>query len=352
MSCDYCFYSDEAKKRSMESYGFLSEETLKNIIRRTMLRAEGAVSYAFQGGEPTLRGLDFFRKVIEYEKKYNKNGIKVYNSLQTNGYLIDDEWCRFLRDNGFLVGLSVDGTGEIHDSLRHDRKTGGGTFERVLTAARLMDSFGVDYNILTVVTKPLAERIEEVYAFYGKRGWEYQQYIPCLDPLGEGHGNFPYSLTPEVYGDFLCRLFKLWYSDLKKGKKVYIRQFENWVGAAAGYIPEACDMCGHCGIQYVVEADGSVYPCDFYVLDHYRLGNFNENRLPELDGKRSELGFVERSTKISEECKSCPYYYLCRCGCQRNRDLSGGKYYNYFCESYKRFFGENYEKLMELGKRI
>ena len=328
MKCDYCFYCDETQKRIQESYGFMSEQTLKNVIRKTMLRAEGAVSYAFQGGEPTLRGIDFFEKVVEFEKQYNKHGIRVNNALQTNGYLINEAWCEFFQKNHFLIGLSVDGTKEIHDSYRHT-KDGKPTFDRIRHAAELMSHYGVEYNILTVVNQKVASNITEIYEFYKKQGWNYQQYIACLDPLEEAHGENEYALKPEQYGKFLLELFNLWYADWKLGKQPYIRQFENYIGILMGYLPEACDQRGTCGVQNVVEADGSVYPCDFYMLDDYKLGNFNENRLDEIDTKRTEIGFVERSLLLDEECKVCEYFHICHGGCQRNRDLNEltGKYY-------------------------
>ncbi len=377
MSCDYCFYCDEAEKRTQKSFGLMTEQTLKNVIRKTMLRAEGMISYAYQGGEPTLRGLDFFKQAIAYQKQYNKHHITVHNAFQTNGYLIDEKWCEFLKENHFLVGLSLDGTPDIHDSLRHDRLNGGATFERISKAAKLMDAYGVDYNILTVVTSEIAKNIPEVYAYYKERGWHYQQYIACLDPLGEVHGQTSHALTPKLYGQFLTDLFALWLSDLKKGKafnstgqsyqnqlhqnqsyakgsQPYIRQFENWVGLAAGYGAEACNQRGTCGIQTVVEADGSVYPCDFYMLDDYLLGNFNEDRLDAIDEKRKEIGFIERSHKLDTACFSCKYYKLCRGGCQRDRDFDAatGLYTNYFCESYKIFFDKYYDTIMHIGSTL
>lgn len=353
MHCDYCFYCDETQKRVQESYGFMSEQTLKNVIRKTMLRAEGAASYAFQGGEPTLRGLDFFEKVVAYEKQYNKYGIRVNNALQTNGYLIDENWCRFLKENHFLVGLSVDGTKEMHDTYRHT-KGGEPTFDRVIHAAELMDQYGVDYNILTVVNQKIAANISEIYHFYEEKGWRYQQYIACLDPLGEAHGENEYALKPDQYGTFLIELFHLWYEDWKKGKQPYIRQFENYIGVLLGYLPESCDQRGTCGIQNVVEADGSVYPCDFYMLDDYRLGNFNENQLEEINARRKEIGFVERSKKLTRECMVCTYFGICRGGCQRNRDLdpANGLYCNYFCESYKQFFNACLPKMQEMADSL
>lgn len=353
MSCDYCFYCDEASKRSIPSYGWMSESTLKNVIRRTLLRAEGSISYAFQGGEPTLRGLEFFEKVIAYEKQYNKNHISISNALQTNGYALDENWCRFLKDNHFLVGLSVDGTETTHNTYRHD-KSGHGTYSHVRKAAALMDQYQVDYNILTVVTADTAANIREIYDHYRNLGWHYQQYIACLDPLGEEHGSSPYSLSPARYGQFLIDLFQLWYHDLKKGRQPYIRTFENYVALAVGYMPESCEQRGICGLQYVVEADGSVYPCDFYMLDSYCIGNFNEDRLDAIDKNREKLQFIQRSRNLSDDCLSCPHYRLCRGGCQRNRDFhaGSGQYTNYFCEGYRMFFDACSDKIMEIAKNL
>ncbi len=353
MSCRYCFYCDEASKRERSSYGFMSEETLKNVIRRTLLRAEHSISYAYQGGEPTLRGLDFFKQAAAYQKQYNQRGIRVSNALQTNGYAIDEAWCGFLRENNFLVGLSIDGTRELHDALRRD-KNGGGTYDRVLRAAKLFDQNGVQYNILTVVTAGLARSAETVYREYQRRGWRYQQYIACLDPLGEPCGSSEFSLLPEDYGSFLAELFRLWYADVKRGTQPYIRQFENYAGLAAGIMAESCDQRGTCSVQYVVEADGSVYPCDFYMLDACRLGNFNTDHLERIDAARKASGFIERSLKLDEMCRTCRYAPLCRGGCQRHREPVPGteRYRNYFCKGYQLFFEESYDKLMELGTAL
>lgn len=349
MSCDYCFYCDEMEKRQQESYGFMSEQTLKNVIRRTMLSAEGAVVYAFQGGEPTVRGLEFFQKAIEFQQQYNKKGLQVSNVIQTNGYAVDEEWCRFFHDNHFLVGISVDGTKGLHDSLRH-AKDGTGTYHKVLHATELMDQYHVDYNILTVVSKKIAENIKEIYVDFKRKGWKYQQYIACLDPLGKSRGGSPYALLPEQYGEFLITLFQMWYQDWEYQCQPYIRQFENWLAVLAGYQPESCDQRGICSIQNVVEADGSVYPCDFYAMDEYLLGNFNTDRFTQIQENAEKSGFIERSLIISDDCKKCEYYKICRGGCQRNRsyNVQAEAYENYFCKSYKMFFGACLEQLQTM----
>lgn len=349
MRCDYCFYCDETVKRKQQQYGFMTEETLKNIIRKTMSQAEGSITYAYQGGEPTLRGLDFFRKAVALQKQYNHRRIPVSNGFQTNGLLLDEQWCRFFKENHFLVGVSLDGTRWVHDAYRH---TSGGedTYERVLKSIRLLERYGVDFNILTVVTARAAEHIEEIYRFYTDQGWQFQQYIACLDPLGEPHGTMPYALNPEQYGNFLIRLFRQWFEDWKQGRHPYIRQFENYVAILLGRMPEACDQRGVCSCQTVVEADGSVYPCDFYMLDDYYRGNLNEKRFSQLD--RAEA-FLERSTKLTIMCRQCDYYPICRGGCQRNRDpLGNGLYENYLCRGYKMFFEECLPQLRTVADTI
>lgn len=351
MSCNYCFYCDEMRSRSRHSYGRMSEETLKNVIRKTMPQARCHISYAYQGGEPTLRGLDFFKKAVAYQKQYNHNRIRITNALQTNGYALDEEWCRFFRENDFLIGISVDGTRQLHDAMRHDGANGQGTYDRVLKSIRMLEQFGVDYNILTVVTEQTAQYIEEVYAAYRANGWHYQQYIECLDPIADGFGSREYSLRPETFGRFLIRLFDLWYEDWKLGKQPYIRKFDNYIGILMGQPPEACEQQGQCGIQVVVEADGSAYPCDFYMMDPDCLGNFNTDRLPALNQRRQELGFVERSRKITAACKACPYHFLCRGGCQRTRryDSREDAYQSWFCKGYRMFFEHSLPMLREVA---
>lgn len=338
MHCDYCFYCDEMAKRGRASYGFMETATLQNIIRRTELAARDSISFAFQGGEPTLRGLDFYRRAVRYQKQYNHSGLRITNAFQTNGLLLDEEWARFFRENHFLAGVSLDGTRTIHDRFRHTADLLP-TYDTVVSRIGMLRREQVEFNILTVVTRPVAQNIETIYREYQRRGWNYQQYIPCLAPLGQPNGEAEWSLLPQDYGEMLVKLFDLWYADLLQGRQPYIRQFENWIAIAAGMMPEACDQRGICGIQYVVEADGSCYPCDFYMIDPWKLGNFNEDSLTDMDNKRVELGFVERSRHLPRACLNCPYLTYCRGGCQRMRNNTAeGWGANDFCESFRMFF--------------
>ncbi len=271
--------------------------------------------------------------------------MRIYNALQTNGLLLDSHWARFFKENGFLVGLSLDGGKALHDSLRRDSQ-GRGTFSRTMRAARLLESHEVDFNLLTVVTRQAAENITQVYRFLRRQGLLYQQYIPCLDPLGEPRGSSPYSLTPKVFGGFLKTLFDLWYQDVRAGRFIYIRYFENLLGMLLGRSPEHCGLSGRCALQHVIEADGSVYPCDFYCLDQWRLGNILEEDFAALDSAATAQRFLEESLAAPEYCGGCEYRFICRGGCRRDREGLG---LNYFCQAYKEFFSYALPRLRELA---
>lgn len=270
MRCGYCFYADEMKHRNRLDYGLMSPETLENVVQRVLDYAEGSCTIAFQGGEPTLAGLDFYRKLLELEKKYNSKKLSISHAIQTNGYVLDSEWCTFFAENQFLVGLSVDGIKATHDAYRKDAQ-GRDTYFHTLEAAVMLKEAGADFNVLTVVNSRTAPKIRRIYEQYRKLGFHWQQYIACLNPLGETGINREYSLKPEIYGQFLIDLFELWYLDLQKGEQPYIRQFENYVGILLGHQPESCEQRGACSCQSIVEADGSVYPCDFYFCQSYKM---------------------------------------------------------------------------------
>ncbi|HJC57504.1 MAG TPA: anaerobic sulfatase maturase [Candidatus Eisenbergiella intestinipullorum] len=354
LRCRYCFYADEMNLRSEPTRGFMSEETLEILVEKTLRQVSQTATFAFQGGEPTLAGLDFYRHLIDLEKKYNTKNAAVYNSIQTNGIVLDEEWAQFLHDNHFLVGLSLDGYEELHDENRKF-PDGSGSFSRVMEAAGLLKRYQVDFNILTVVTAKSARRIRRIYRFFQEQGFAWQQYIPCIDPFEEDKGALSYSLTTDRYGKFLKDLFDDWYADWKAGRPVYNRTFENWIGILVGQRPEACSMNGICSEQWVVEADGTVYPCDFYVLDEWKLGNIREHSFEEMNQKREELQFVALSRHVPEECRSCRWFPLCRNGCRRDRLLlPDGRTpgLNAYCSAYRDFFSYAYPRLEEMARAV
>ena len=350
MACRYCFYREEADSRGSVVERFMDEKTLEAAVRRTLVSSRDGACFLFQGGEPTLRGLDFFRLAIELEKRYNRKGAPVINCIQTNGLLLDEEWCAFLREQDFLVGLSLDGLRDCHDRCRV-AGDGSPTFDRVLEAARLLEKHCVRFNILTVLNRATAPRIGDIYRFYRANGWRYQQYMECLPPAFGTGGWEDLTLGPEEYGICMDQLFSLWYKDWRKGRAPYIRQFENYVGIFLGLEPEACNQRGTCSIQYVIEADGSVYPCDFYAVDMYCLGNINRCRFQELAGGEAAARFLAQSSRLPDACRTCTYAFLCRGGCRRQR-TGGPAEKNDLCSGLRYFFDRNLEKIREISQSL
>lgn len=349
LRCSYCFYADVTARRETASYGLMTDATLENLMRRAFAYADGFVSFAFQGGEPTLAGKDFFRRVLALEKRYNSRGLQVHNSIQTNGYTIDAEWVRIFREGQFLVGVSVDGTQALHDACRLDA-AGHPTYDRVMQSLELLRQGGVDYNILCVVNQLIAQQPRAVFENLKRHG--YLQFIPCLDDLDGSSG--PYSLDPLTYGHFLIETFDLYEKAWRQGKPVSIRHFDNWVGMCLGQPPESCAMGGRCGQYYLLEADGSVYPCDFYVLDAWRMGNINETTFARLS--RSPVGeaFRKVSWEVDDACRACPHYALCRGGCRRDREpvVEGHPALNRLCPGHKLFFDARGQRLQALARQI
>lgn len=336
MRCAYCFYRDEAEKREHGFTERMTGQTAETIIRRAFEFAEQSCTFMFQGGEPTLTGLDFFRAFIALEKQYNTKHIRVFNALQTNGLSIDDEWAGFFRDNRFLIGLSLDGPAETHNRNRKDSAEKD-TFNRVMKAASVLDKHRVEYNVLCVVTAGMCPQATKLYHFFGKHRFGYLQFIPCLEPLGTDRSECRLSPTPAQYEQFLTGIFRLWYFDLLKNRYVSIRHIDNYIRILKGLPPESCNMNGRCGIQFVIEGNGDVYPCDFYALDEYRLGNVRDASFAEMRETEAARQFIEESLPVPEECRSCRFYPLCRNGCKRDRGADGK---NYYCEAYKGFFTE------------
>lgn len=353
MACSYCFYRDVAAHREQAFEGMISLEDMEQVVRAGMEYAEHICSFAFQGGEPTLMGLDFYRRVVELQKKYVRSGVTIHNAIQTNGYLIDEEWAAFFAEHHFLVGLSLDGPAELHNLNRLDA-AGEGTFNRVLRAARIMEKHHVDFNILCVVTGRNARSVEKIYRFYRKQGFRWLQFIPCLEPLDQARGEEKYHLSAEGYGDFLIRLFDLWYDNLRRGEYISIRHLDNWMSILLSERPEACNMSGQCSVQFVVEGDGGVYPCDFYVLDEWRMGTVGETSFADMQRGAVAERFVKASVQVPEQCRACRWYGLCRNGCRRDRaalpDGSGG--INCYCAAYQRFFSQRGQQLVEAARLV
>ena len=276
MRCKYCFYCDEMTKRDSALRGIMPHDTLELLVRRVFAYAEGRADFIFQGGEPTLAGLDFFREAVALQRRFAPAGLEVRNSIQTNGLLIDREWAGFLAENNFLAGVSLDGCAEFHDPFRPDAE-GAGTYSRALEAAKLLRSSGVPVNILCVVNNLSARHGAKIYRNLVSAGFEWLQFIPCISPLDNCARQF--DLTPERYLDFLCAVFACYRHDRLNGVHVSIRFFDDLLRRLAGQPVATCGMNGRCAVTLTVESDGSVYPCDFYALDRFLLGNIFSDTL-------------------------------------------------------------------------
>lgn len=351
LRCRYCFYMDELNSRETGCFGIMEDETLEAVLRELLKNASGHCVIAFQGGEPTLAGLAFFERAVVLEQELNVNHCVIENVIQTNGMALNDGWAAFFARERFLVGISLDGPKEIHDLNRRD-PAGNGTFSTVMGAIKLLQKYGVEFNILTVVTAQTSRHAKQLYRFFDKNGLDFQQYIACLDPFNTPRGSCPWSLTPESYGRFLRDLFDCWYADTASGKGKYNRYFDNLLAILSGERPEACGMMGFCSAQLIVEADGSVYPCDFYVLDRWRLGNLRTDSLEVIERKRRELQFIEQSARHHPDCLKCKWQMLCRGGCRRDRcnETSGQLEKNYFCKAYFDFFEYAYPRLLAAAR--
>ena len=357
MRCRYYFYHDVSSLRKVADFGVMEEETLKKLIKSGIDYGDHLLSFAFQGGEPTLAGLDYFKKVVFWQQyflqKSGKKNLIIHNAIQTNGYLIDEKWAQFFHDNHFLVGLSLDGPINVHDKNRID-SGGQGTFSRIMETIELFNQYKVEYNILSVITGQNAMAIKRIYRFFTRHNFRYLQFIPCLEPLEEERGARKYHLSIQEYGQFLIDIFDLWYEDFKLGNYTSIRHLDNWILLMLGELPEACNMNGYCSIQFVVEGDGGIYPCDFYVLDEWRLGTVGEQSFEEIVSNDKARAFIEESLRVPEECLSCRYRGLCRNGCKRDRIVDGktGVLKNYYCEAVYRFFSEREKELAEAAKMV
>ncbi len=313
--------------------GIMTQETASCVIASSLELADGdSVYFTFQGGEPLIAGKEFFLYFIDKVKQLNSKGSKVYYALQTNGTLVDEEWADMFKREQFLIGLSLDG--DADGNIYRMDSAYAPVFNKVVETADLLTAKGVDFNILTVVTARCAEGIERVYTFFKSRGYRYLQFIPCLRPLGyDGDGEM--YMTSKQYAEYLIRLFNLYVKDYVSGNYVSIRHLDNAVRLFLGERSEQCGVSGHCSRQFVIEGNGNVYPCDFYCIDEWLLGNINDTGLRELARCDKARQFIVRSLDIPDKCKQCPFYRMCRAGgCTRSREDTD------YCDAYRSFYSK------------
>ena len=335
LRCRYCFYCDVAANRETESYGIMSPSVMHAVVDRLIDAADegGEVLFSFQGGEPTLAGLDFFRAFTAYADEKNSGKCRLSYALQTNGIALDDAFCAFLAQYHFLVGLSLDGDEMTHNHNRVDA-AGRGTHRAVMQAAKCLQKHGVDFNILAVVTETMAKHPRAAFRFFQKNNMRFLQFIPCLQPLSEsGQGYSPdlpspteaFALKPRTYSEFLIQLFRLYAAELLAGREMSIRLFDNIVGMYLGMLPEQCGVYGQCRNQLIVEGDGSVYPCDFYVLDEFACGSVLTDSVKTLLQAEGAQKFLALDPPKNPRCADCRFLSMCGGTCKRYRAFYGSE---------------------------
>ncbi len=358
MNCKYCYFL--SKINLLNSFSRMSDETLENFIK-SYIQAQDSdvVFFTWHGGEPTLLEIDFFRKVIEFQKKYS-NGKYIENDLQTNGLLIDDTWCKFLKENNFLIGLSVDGD-ENGNSYRQDNN-GNSVLKKTIEVAKLLKKYNIPFNTLTVINNKNSKRPVETYEFLKNIiGSNYMQFIPAVE-IKDHENTAPgfwkekieleeYSVSPEDWGNFLTEVFNNWYEN-DKGK-VFIFLFENFLSLYLNRGPQMCFFEKECSHAMAIDRDGSVYACDHFVYPEYNYGNINDLNLNEIALSEKRKNFAKLKSNLHEQCLNCEWLNLCNGECPKKRFLKTSDKnvgLNYLCEGYKIFFAKTKKRMLNLSK--
>ncbi len=348
LNCEYCYYKDISLRREIKDYGFMSNNTIESIVEKAYFETEKVVTFAFQGGEPLLVGIEFYYQFFEYIKKYNVHQIKTDIIIQTNGTLINNEWAKLFNQHNVLIGVSLDGTEELHNIFRVDYQKNP-TYTLVMNAIKILEKYQINFNIITVLNKFVAINIEKIYIFYKNNHFDFIQFIEVLDRNFLQNGQDTFSLNNEDYFKFLKDLFCLWYIDINNGIYISIRTFDVMIHKLLGNdgaIP--CFNKGVCQNQNVIEANGDVFSCDFYVTEKYSLGNLVTDSIYSILKSERSIDFIENSLIIPKECRACSYYKLCRNGCRRYR--VNGKYY--YCEAIYKFYDTYLPKLEQVAKIV
>jgi len=350
LACEYCYYLHKDQLYPDERSWRMSDDTLRLFIKQYIDCQPPAVpeiEFAWQGGEPTLLGIDFFQRVVDLQKQLAPPDRRCRNAIQTNGVLLDDAWCEFLRDHGFLVGLSIDGPADLHDRYRHD-KEGRPTFDRVLAGLRCLQKHGVPCNALTVVNRHNGSHPRRVYRLLKEVGFEFIQFIPIVEPAAQPASgqNDPDTLVsdrsvrPRQFGMFLIEVFEEWLRN--DVGRIFVQTFDQALSGWVGVGPTLCEFTPRCGRALLLEHNGDLYSCDHFASPDYRLGNIHETPLSALASCPQQIQFGrDKEDKLPAACRKCCVRFVCNGGCPKNRiavTANGEAGLNYLCEGYRLFF--------------
>jgi uncharacterized protein len=340
LACRYCFYCSKRDLYPGSTFR-MPDDVLEAYIRKTIEASRiPEVTFAWQGGEPTLTGLDFFKKALRLQKKYSRPGMVIHNTIQTNGTLLDDRWCGFFHQNRFLVGISIDGPGELHDACRTDN-SGKGSWDRVMRGLSLLKKHGVDYNILCTVNRLNADHPLDVYRFFRDTiGARFIQFIPVVERDRDTGNVMRWAVRPDQFGRFLAGVFDEWVRH--DVARVYVQHFDaalaNWYGEHHGI----CVFSPTCGQALVMEHNGDIYSCDHFVDRDHLLGNIMTDDLGGVVRGARQMRFGrDKQDALPGYCRTCQFLFACHGGCPKNRFVTtpgGEPGLNYLCEGYRLFF--------------
>lgn len=354
LDCEYCFYLDKTdyypETKQFDMGDTTLEAHVKNYIESQPVGCR-EVTFGWQGGEPTLRGLDFFRQAVALQQKYARPGMKIINTLQTNGVLINDNWAAFLKQHEFLVGISIDGDEELHDHYRKTR-SGKGSYRQVVQGLQMLQKHQVDTNVLTVIQNHNGDHGKRVYRHLKQLGVRFIQFIPIVEPE-KGKGVSERSVSPVQFGQFMVDVFEEW----RKGDigKVYVSHFDNALGMHLGMPSSICVHAPQCGENLVVEHNGDVYSCDHFVYPEFKLGNINQRDYPDLIETPIQQQFSTRKPIGSQtHCQRCDQRSLCHGACPAQRIDENGELSisakHYLCEGYYQLFSHLRPYLDAMGR--
>lgn len=354
LACDYCYYLEKQKLYQNGDKHVMSDQLTEVFIREYIQSQFGnEVNFIWHGGEPMIRPLSYYKKVVRWQRRYAE-GKAILNCLQTNGTLLTPEWCRFLHDEGWLVGISIDGPQDMHDAYRMKRN-GGPTWEKVMQGIEMLDRYEVEWNAMAVVNDITAARPLDFYRFFRDEiECRYLQFTPVVERIrrhedgrhlahvmdGDEYAVAPFSVTPEAWGSFLCAMFDEWYNN--DVGEMFVQTFEATLANWAGMTPGVCSLSDWCGHAAVMEHNGDIYCCDHFVFPEYYLGNIRNRGILDMLNSERQMAFADMKTKgLPTQCHQCRWQFACHGECPRNRfakTKDGEPGLNYLCEGYRRYF--------------
>lgn len=345
LCCDYCFYLEKKELYTSSLSHRMNQKQLELLIKKFMKTDQPVYSFLWQGGEPSVMGIEFYEKAVQLQKKYCPSGKKVFNAIQTNGFALSDKFIKHLQRNNYLVGLSMDGPQAIHDSHRVTRNRNG-SHKKVLSAWKKLNSAGVETNTVTLVSASNVKYADKIYQYFKEIGSSFHQYIPCVE--FDKNGNLlPFAITAREWGDFLCELFNVWYEE--DITRISIRYFDALLEKMVTGNNAICQLGNCCDSYLVAENNCDIYPCDFFVRNDLLLGNLKKISFPAIRKSKKYISFSATKADISPRCRGCQYFKYCAGDCMKHR-LQSTDNLSHLCEGYKQFFEHSLNKLKIIAK--